>query len=91
MIRSFADDDAGFVRWRDTHPDGFIVNHELPPKPSYLVLHSAPCGTLAGDPKGRGTNWTSALGKTCGDSVTELRAWAQRVGGDLDPCRLCGP
>jgi hypothetical protein len=36
MSMNFTDDDPGFIRWRDTHPDGLIVNHERQPKPRYF-------------------------------------------------------
>jgi hypothetical protein len=35
-----------FVRWRDTHPAGFIINHDREPKSSYLRLHPAMRSTL---------------------------------------------
>jgi hypothetical protein len=88
---TFIDDDAGFIRWRDTHPDGFIVNHEREPKSSYLKLHRATCSTLQGVLPGRGDNWTTAYAKTCSDDLNELRRWAHTLGGEVDACRTCGP
>ena len=89
MRTTFIDDDAGFIRWRDTHPDGFIVNHDREPKPSYLKLHRATCQTLQGVLPGRGDNWTTAYAKTCSDDLNELRQWARNLGGELDACRTC--
>jgi hypothetical protein len=86
---TFLDDDAGFVRWRDTHPRGFVVNHDREPKPSYLKLHRATCWTISGALPARGDNWTTALAKTCAEDLDELRGWARSIGGDLDPCRFC--
>jgi len=45
---TFVDDDAGFIRWRETHARGFIVNHEREPTPRYLKLHRATCPSLQG-------------------------------------------
>jgi hypothetical protein len=91
MSTTFIDDDRSFIRWRDTHPHGYIVNHEREPKPTYLKLHRATCATLAGAFPFRGDNWTTAYAKTCGDDLAELRRWARTVGGDLDPCGTCAP
>jgi hypothetical protein len=89
MRTTFLDDDAGFIRWRDTHPGGFVVNHEPQPKPTYLKVHRATCRTLNGTHPAHGDNWTSGYGKTCSDDMNELRRWALALGGDLDPCHLC--
>ena len=91
MWTTFLDDDHGFLRWRDTHPHGFIVNHEREPKPGYLKLHRATCRTISGTQPASGDNWTTALGKTCDEDVDELRRWADGVGGELDACRVCRP
>jgi len=91
MSMNFIDDDPGFIRWRDTHPDGFIVNHEREPKPSYLKLHRSTCPTLQGALPGHGDNWSTAYAKTCSDDLNELRRWAATIGGPLDPCRTCTP
>jgi hypothetical protein len=91
MSLNFLDDDDGFIRWRDTHPDGFIVNHEREPKPSYLKLHRATCPTLHRVRPGRGDNWTTAYAKTCSEDLNELRRWAATIGGELYPCRRCAP
>jgi len=91
MLVTFIDDDPGFNRWRETHPRGYIVNHEREPKPRYLKLHRATCWTIAGALPARGDNWTTALAKTCSDDLNELHGWAHARGGELDPCRTCGP
>jgi hypothetical protein len=35
----FCDDDTGYLAWVAAEPDGFVLNHEVHPRPSYLVLH----------------------------------------------------
>jgi hypothetical protein len=90
MCKTFVDDDLNFTRWRDTHPGGFIVNHERQPSARYLKLHRATCSTLQGEPA-RGEKWTKAYAKTCSDELAALQQWAVTVGGELDRCRLCAP
>ena len=90
-IETFRDRDAAFVRWRESHARGFIVNHARVPTPRYLMLHSATCFTLNGSPT-RGSTWTSTYAKTCGDTVAELAAWALReTSGRLQSCGRCQP
>ncbi len=88
---TFTNADVEFMRWRDTHPRGYIVNHDHEAKPSYLKLHRATCRTLASALPGRGDNWTGAYSKTCSDDINELRQWARVKGGELDSCRVCAP
>jgi hypothetical protein len=45
---TFIDDDAGFMRWRDTHLAGYVINHDRAPRAAYLKLHHAACRTLQG-------------------------------------------
>jgi hypothetical protein len=89
MWTTFLDDDPGFISWRDTHPGGYVVNHERRPSPDCLKLHRATCRTVNGTLPARGDNWTSTFGKTCGDDLNELRRWAVALGGDLDVCHRC--
>ncbi len=91
MWTTFTDDDEGFVRWRETHPLGFVVNHAREPQTTYLKLHRATCWTISGALPGRGDNWTTAYGKTCAHNIEDLRRWAARVGGELDRCSTCQP
>ncbi|MCP4303529.1 MAG: hypothetical protein GY788_01325 [bacterium] len=84
---TFVDDDQGYIWWRDSHPPGFVINHDRTPSKRYLVLHRASCGTMSGEPA-RGRSWTHAYGKTCSDSVSELLAWSRAATGE--PPRACG-
>jgi hypothetical protein len=77
------------MRWRDTRPSGYVVNHQRVPTATYLKLHRSTCYTLQGS--GPGDNWTIAYAKSCSEDLEELRRWAERIGGALDPCRLCAP
>ncbi len=87
---TFTDRDFEFEQWRDQHPQAFIVNHERVPGPSYLVLHRADCVRLR---TGRGSNWTITYGKTCGETLEDIKAWARSTVGTLDlhRCSFCQP
>ena len=91
--RTFLDDDAAYLAWRDAHPSGFIINHDRSPSRAYIKLHRTLCQSLCGDPPtGPGSSWTTAYGKTCAESIADLTEWAkQRTGADPDPCGLCEP
>jgi hypothetical protein len=53
VIIEFMDNDQGYVAWLADHPDGFVLNCERPPRPSYLTLHRATCWTIS---RASGTN-----------------------------------
>jgi hypothetical protein len=90
MTVTFVDDDAGFVRWRDTYQSGFVLSHERKPRPNFLKLHRASCPTLRGDRPARGGDWTRVLPKTCSHALDDLERWAQMTtGGELDPGCTC--
>jgi hypothetical protein len=86
-VTCFRDDETGFVNWRDGHPDGYIVNSERNPRPSYLVLHRATCGHLT-SPKP--LRWTKDYIKFCSLGRTDLVEWAKvDVGGEVTLCPTC--
>lgn len=85
----FVDKEAGFRAWRDRNPNGFILNTTRVPSANYLILHTAQCKTLAGEPAG-GTYWTKEYGKVCSGDRHELEEWAEReTGARPRPCPLC--
>jgi hypothetical protein len=90
-MQQFIDDESGYLGWIAGHPSGFVVNALREPRPEYLILHRATCGTISGMPA-RGNYWTKDFGKTCSLNRAELEGWARRhVGGELHPCGLCRP
>ena len=91
-IETFVDDDEGFVYWRDSHPDGFIVNADRHPQANYLVLHRAICPTLR--LPNASLQWTRSYIKIAANDANELTRWAaQTVAGfhGLSPCGICKP
>jgi hypothetical protein len=89
-VQAFRDDDAGYLAWIQQHSDGFVVNAERRPTPSYLILHRADCTFITrASQQGR---WTADYVKVCAPAVAELERWASRVvGGRLQPCHWCAP
>ena len=88
----FKDNDQGFIAWRDSHPDGFIVNAQRRPRADYLMLHRATCPHLRWQNKA--VNWTKDYVKFCSTDVDELIGWgARNVAGfrGLQPCSTCRP
>lgn len=45
-VEIFKDDDPGFLGWRDSHPNGYVVNAYRNPTPDYLMLHRTSCPHL---------------------------------------------
>ena len=86
-MREFIDADPSYIRWRDTHPDSFVLNCNRHPHPAYLKLHRAICPWL---------RWSGRLThsyiKICASDPSELEAWARtHTGGTLQPCGHCHP
>lgn len=88
VIVPFKDDDSGFLAWITNNPDGYLLNTERNPKPSYLILHRSGCPHFKGD----SPNWTKAYIKFCSQEVGELNDWAaSSVGGQASRCPSCLP
>jgi hypothetical protein len=91
-VETFVDDDDAFLDWRDSHPDGYIVNADRRPQAEYLVLHRATCPTMR--LPNASLQWTRSYIKICANNSNELTRWAsQTVTGfhGLNPCGICKP
>jgi len=90
-IRSFLDDDAGYLAWSSQHSQGYVVNADRTLSPHSLMLHRASCSFIGG-PAGTGRTRTSNYRKVCGSDVDALVAWCRRdIGVDPPSCRHCRP
>lgn len=79
----FRGDDTPYLRWISEHPNGYVVNADRNPKPSYLKLHQADCPRVSGD-AAPGAYTARAYIKICSDSRSALESWARdKVGGEL--------
>jgi hypothetical protein len=89
MVRRFERDDAGYLTWLASHPDGYVLNTYMHVTSDYLVLHQARCRTVSRPPS-PDRSWTFSYGKACADSRDELESWALSVGGKAaQPCGHC--
>jgi hypothetical protein len=87
-MQHFVDDDAGYAHWLAKHPEDFVLNAYRSPSTAYLMLHSAGCATISGEPA-RGLTFTGGeYIKVCG-SRGELDDFAGQLGGQATPCGLC--
>jgi hypothetical protein len=93
LVTKFIDDDEGFISWRDSHPNGYILNTTRTPTPSYLVLHRTSCYTMNKLRPGY-EHWAYQYIKICADRAEDLAAWA-RVNvsstAQLRACKICKP
>jgi hypothetical protein len=86
-------DEAPYMCWLETHPDGILVNTRRRPDPTYAVLHRSTCTTIRRATRGTAAAPFTGRGyiKICADSESELLAWARRLGGNgfSRRCTLC--
>lgn len=85
------EDDASYLWWRDSHPDGYVlaVRARHPP-----VLHRARCPDVDRDRR-PGRLKAKGARQLCSDTKSALRAWVQRElpdeSGLLARCPKCAP
>jgi hypothetical protein len=90
-IRSFLDDDAGYLAWAREHRDGFVVNADRTLSPNSLMLHRANCRSIEG-PAGSGRTRTANYRKVCGSELAVLIDWCRTdIGTEPGHCRHCRP
>jgi hypothetical protein len=90
-VQHFIDNDAEYLHWKATHPEGFVVNCYRNPTPGSLTLHRATCSTIS-KLQANANDWTKGYRKVCSLSRTALQNWAQQeIHGSLKPCGLCHP
>lgn len=92
-VLSILDNDAAYVTWLTNNADGYVLNSDRTPKASYLVLHSARCGSLWSRDQDRpkGAGWTTTYRKTCSTDARTLVTWAQGLAGSPTICGMCKP
>jgi hypothetical protein len=91
-VKIFKDDDPGFLGWRDSHPNGYVVNAYRNPTPDYLMLHRTSCPHL--NTRVAEGRWTRDFLKVCATSTDDLARWARQTvteSARLKPCHWCKP
>jgi len=87
----FRDDDAGYISWIHTHPDGFVVNTTRGHSRTYLKLHRASCKFVSVLQPGYSTWTTGEYIKVCSTYRATLESWARETVGSIlqDRCHCC--
>jgi hypothetical protein len=89
--REFRDDDAGYLAWIASHPDGYVVNVARSRSVTAARLHHAGCSTINGA-NPRGGVWTGPYVKVCAEDLVELEQWAiDELGEPIPQCGTCYP
>lgn len=89
--REFRDDDAGYLAWLATHPDGYVINIARGHNATQARVHDAGCRTISGQ-NPRGGAWTGPYVKVCAEHLAELEQWAiDQVGEPIPRCGSCHP
>ncbi|MFA5607138.1 MAG: hypothetical protein WDA07_08120 [Leucobacter sp.] len=87
----FRDDDAGYLAWLASNPEGFVVNIARYYSVSTARLHHATCRTISGENPHNGP-WTGAYVKVCAVKSADAEEWAaSTVRRPVRPCGTCRP
>ena len=82
-LTTFHNDEHGFINWRDSHLNGYIVSEDKP------LVHRGRCRNMASfiNVPSKMTTRT----KYCFDTAVEMEEWARTQGRALRRnCRNCG-
>ena len=80
----FRDDDAGYLAWLETHPDGYVINIARSHNTAQARVHHAGCRTISGQ-NPRGGPWTGPYVKVCAEHLAGLEAVGDRPRRGADP------
>jgi hypothetical protein len=87
----FRDDDAGYLAWLATNPDGYVINIARRHSATEARVHHAGCRTISGQ-NPRGGAWTGPYVKVCAEHLAELDQWAMnQVREPIPRCGTCHP
>lgn len=89
MVERFDNDEAGYLKWVETHPHGFIANVDRAGMvPAYPMVHSATHGLVSSPRIGNFT--TGDYIKLCSTDLKALEEYSQtRFGRPLTRCSQC--
>lgn len=87
----FRDDDAGYLGWLATHPNGYVINIRRDHNAAGARAHHAGCRTISGQNPHKGP-WTGSYVKVCAKQLADLEQWAaDSVRDPILPCGICNP
>jgi hypothetical protein len=90
-VTTFDRDDADYLRWLATHPNGYVINILRSLNADTARLHHASCRTVNGQLRA-GRTWTGPYLKVCSDAAGVLDDWAlEQVGASITRCGICQP
>jgi hypothetical protein len=90
-VRSFLDDDAGYLAWTADHEGGFVVNADRTLSPNSLRLHRATCPSVVGA-VASGRTRTANYRKVCAADLDVIVDWCRTdIGVEPPRCRHCRP
>ena len=89
MVEVFDNDEAGYLKWVQSNPDGFVANVDRAETvPQYPMVHSATHGSLSSPKIGNFT--TGAYVKLCSADLEALEQYSQtKFGRALTRCSQC--
>ena len=86
-MKIFKDDEDGYERWLESHPNGYVLNTGTTRGSGDVTLHRARCGLIAPRPNLR---WTHDYIKVCSTDESEVTGWACRKRDEeLKKCEKC--
>ena len=89
-LEKFVDDDSGYEKWIESHPDGYVLNAERGTLSTCLMnLHRARCYTIVPRSDRR---WTHQYIKVCSTDMDEIVAWVRtKYCEEPKRCKICNP
>ncbi len=86
---TFDNDEAGYLKWVGTHPDGFVLNVPRQRNMAPNMMHRASCKHITTSER---TNYTTTdYFKVCATNRQELLDWAAGDSNRLQTCQHCNP
>lgn len=94
----FDNDDAAYLNWLATHPDGYVINRRRGESSGYMVLHRSECRTISRHAQNAHLEGFTGRGylKVCATTVSALDDYTRVEGGRPDggfssECSICRP
>jgi len=94
-VIQFKNDDAAYLAWVDTNPDGYVLNVSKKTDCPNLILHRASCASISQKTKTPGMYTARDFRKWCAMTIEELRIAAKFEGSPdrsfSNRCGMCRP